>query len=293
METVYKKSERVFKQDILFSQGIPFYADETIEDLQRDQLRLIQKKGGFRFGSDSVLLAAYAASFYAGASKRRLLAADLGAGCGAVTILLAARLPAAKLVGLEKDAASYFALQRNVFLNRLQERVYPVQIDLRQLVEKGWPFPDLPQAACDLVVGNPPYLRPDQSLLTDQPSAARAELDLPLAVFLKAAARLLKQKGRLVLVQRPHRLADVLQGLPEAGFAARSLRFIHALPERAPHAFLLSAQRAGKAGGLQVAAPLFLADRPGSPSQELTSYYGNAAGLSQDLLEQDLVREGS
>jgi len=34
--------------------------DETLEDLQRDGLRLIQKINGFRFGEDSVFLAAFA-----------------------------------------------------------------------------------------------------------------------------------------------------------------------------------------------------------------------------------------
>jgi hypothetical protein len=63
--------------------------DETLEDLQRDGLRLIQLRDGFRFGEDSVLLAAYAAKLVR--SRRHLQVADLGAGCGAVSILLASR----------------------------------------------------------------------------------------------------------------------------------------------------------------------------------------------------------
>ena len=36
------------------------YDDETLEDLQLQGLKLIQKKEGFRFGMDSVLLAHFA-----------------------------------------------------------------------------------------------------------------------------------------------------------------------------------------------------------------------------------------
>ncbi|MDW7655553.1 MAG: hypothetical protein SCM11_00100 [Bacillota bacterium] len=64
----------MFAQNILFSDGIPLYPDDTVEDLQRAGLRLLQKQGNFRFGTDSVLLAAYAADQYGTARKRRLLA---------------------------------------------------------------------------------------------------------------------------------------------------------------------------------------------------------------------------
>ena len=291
METDAIKQKRVFGQNILFSQGVPLKSDETIEDLQRDGLRLIQKKHGFRFGSDSVLLAAYAASLFRAPDRRRFLLADLGAGCGAVTILLAARFNSARIIGLEKDPASFSALQRNVFLNDLGDRVFPVQLDLRFLEEKKWPLLDLPPAACDLVVGNPPYLKPGQALPTAEPSSAREEIDLPLASFMHAAARLLKAKGRLVLVQRPHRLADVLEALAGAGLTAKSLRFIHPLPGRAPHAFLLSALREGKPGGLKVEAPLVLAEQAGVPSREISDLYGNAKSLTPAELERGLIRE--
>jgi tRNA1Val (adenine37-N6)-methyltransferase len=112
---------------------IPVYPDDTLEDLQRSGLRLLQKKDGFRFGLDSVLLAAYAASLCRLPASRPLRAADLGAGCGAVSLLLSARLPGAAVVGLELDPASCDALRRNIRLNRLNGRLQAVQGDIRHL----------------------------------------------------------------------------------------------------------------------------------------------------------------
>ncbi len=61
-------------------------ADETLEDLQRAGLKLIQKTSGFRFGQDSVFLASFAADLVM--HKKHVQAADLGAGSGAVSVLL-------------------------------------------------------------------------------------------------------------------------------------------------------------------------------------------------------------
>ena len=66
---------------------------ERLDDLQWGGLRLIQRPDAFRFGTDSVLLADFAAP------KRTDRAADLGCGTGAIATLMAAHCP-----GLRVDA---------------------------------------------------------------------------------------------------------------------------------------------------------------------------------------------
>ena len=63
--------------------------DETIEDLQLGGLRLLQKKGGFRFGMDSVLLADFAEI------RKTDTVADFGTGSGILILLLRGREKAA------------------------------------------------------------------------------------------------------------------------------------------------------------------------------------------------------
>ena len=68
---------------------------ETIEDLQLGGLRLIQKKDGFRFGTDAVLLADFAKDV---PSEQTL---DLCCGNGIIPILLSHKTKTKKICGLE------------------------------------------------------------------------------------------------------------------------------------------------------------------------------------------------
>ena len=286
------QQERVFTQNILFSDGVPCYADETVEDLQRSGLRLLQKKQGFRFGTDSVLLAAYAASLYAASPHRSLRAADLGAGCGAVTLLLGARLPGARILGIESDCASVDVLRRNIALNSLGQRVTALQADIRTLAGPAWPLPDVPRHQCDLVVANPPYRLPGHGVAPAAASRrqAREESSLPLEDVFCAAANLLAPGGRLVLVHQAQRLPDVLRMLPDSRFEAKTLRPVQSLSHKAPAVFLLSAVYRGRPGGFRLEKPLLIQSRPGVLDPETANWYGNEDPLPAQALDLGLIR---
>ena len=61
------------------------YLNERIDDLQRGGLRVIQRADAFRFGTDAVLLADFAAP------RRHDRVCDLGTGTGIIPLLLYAR----------------------------------------------------------------------------------------------------------------------------------------------------------------------------------------------------------
>ena len=280
--------------------------DETVEDLQNGGMRLLQRRGGFRFGTDSVLLAAYAASFYPHPSQRPMYAVDLGAGCGAVSLLLAARLPRLKICGIEVDRPSCTTLARNIALNGLTGRMAALNLDICRLSAGSWPFSDAPagpfasleRGRFDLVVANPPYLRREQSIRQiANPSACTSssgryeedETELGMDQLLQAANRLLRPGGRLVLVHRAHRLADVLVSLRTWDLEPRTLRMVQPLPERRPFIFLLTAAKHGCPGGFQVEPPLVVSDRPGHLGKETAVWYGHEPLLSQEKLFQGLM----
>ena len=60
--------------------GVPLLPGERLDDLQCGGYRLIQRPDAFRFGTDSVLLADFAAP------RPRTRAVDLGCGTGAVDV---------------------------------------------------------------------------------------------------------------------------------------------------------------------------------------------------------------
>jgi tRNA1Val (adenine37-N6)-methyltransferase len=258
------------------------FADETLEDLQRSGFRLLQKRNGFRFGLDSVLLAAYAASFYPVRADGTIRIADLGAGCGAVSLLLAGRLPTAQLTGIEIDPVSVDVFQRNRILNQLESRLEVVAGDIRRL-----PSTALPARTFDLVVSNPPYFRPERSLRRPHPDAqpqARQESSLDLDDLLYAASRLLKPHGRFVVVHQVARLPEILTALAACKLEPKTLRLVQSLPERAPVLCLLSAQYQGKPGGFKAEPTLLVNERPGVPSRELAAWYGAEPPLTREEL---------
>lgn len=277
---------------------VTVYADETLEDLQRGGFRLIQSANGFRHGTDSVLLAAWAASLAEG--RKSLRVADLGAGNGAVSLLLAARRSADVIAAFEKDIHAVDLLRRNIKLNHLVQRMNPLPGDLRaRLDEHHLPdtVPDYHQY--DLVVANPPYHIPRQSyggcrnredhheVIRNRPAVY--EDDLPLDVLMRMARRLLKPQGRMMMVHHPRRLPDLIEQLRQHRFALTRLRFVHSGVDRPPVMLLLEARLYGRPGGFRAEAPLILEQPSGTVSPELAELYGHDAALCEADLTQDIT----
>lgn len=250
--------------------------DETLEDLQRENLHLIQKKDGFRFGEDSVFLAAFAADLVRG--KKQIRAADLGAGCGAVSILLASRLPQALITGIELCQRPCEVLARNIELNQLGNRVTAVCGDVRdpQLFER---------ASFDLIVSNPPYRDPGRHLprpeidggpLDFERRAALETTTLALPELLAAAARWLKPGGYLALVHRPACLPDLLVAMRSNRIEPALLRAIVPLPGRTPTSMLVAGRLHGKPGSFRWSNDLLVCDQKGQYSPEARAIYGEA-----------------
>lgn len=251
------------------------FADETLDDLQRDGLRLIQKRDGFRFGEDTVLLAAFAASLIKPA-ERPLQVADLGAGSGALSLLLAARLPHARITGVEISPRPLSVFARNIELNGLQQRLHALAGDIR---EPGL----LPRASLDLIVSNPPYREPHRHL--KRPSTGDLDLDTELSRahdmttlnsvdLIRSSAGWLKPGGWLALVQRPAQLPSLLAAMRDHRIEPCLLRSVVPLPGRKPSAILLAGRLHAKAGSFQMGPELLVCDRPGHYSPETAAIYG-------------------
>jgi tRNA1(Val) A37 N6-methylase TrmN6 len=208
------------------------------------RVRLLQPRRGHRAGTDAVLLAALA-SPAPGATV-----VDVGAGSGAVGLMVAARV--AGLVGevIEAD-----------ILERGTRQV-------RTLAPEG----------ADAVLTNPPFLEEGQSRLSPDAARARAHA-LPgdgLAAWIEGCTRLLKPGGTFALIHRADRLAECLSHAG-AKLGALTLRFVHPRAE-APAARLLLTGVKGSRAPLTVAPPLVLHDDDGrfTPAAEAL-HRGDAA----------------
>ncbi len=277
---------------------VELFSDETISDLNRDHLRLIQPQNGFRFGEDTVLLADFAARLFSLRPEKKLRVADLGAGSGASSILLAARLPKACVLAVEMDAHGASLIERNRQLNQLEDRLEILHSDY-----SGWPgtLPEGPvgkglRAGFDLVVANPPYGVINTGLAGDltpghsRRKVAREEQTMDLEALIRAAAALLRPHGQLALVHRIDRLTDVLTTLRLHRIEPKTLRLVQSVEKRPPSRFLVAAVNQARKGSLVALAPLIARDRHRRTTPEMDEIYGNACPMAPEDLFRGLSR---
>ena len=246
--------------------------DETLEDLERAGLFLIQKKKGFRFGEDTVLLSHFVASF-AGRKKRPLLGLELGTNCGAASILLAGRRKDVLIDGIEIDEAAAEVFSRNIQMNGLKERLFSYCMDIR-----AWPPSDKKNAAYDFVFFNPPYREIDRGEVTQKEGgeallAARFFIHGGLEDFIKTAKNALVPEGHLFFVMRATRIDESIAYLMKHSLYPEKLRFVHPNEKKEATLFLMSAKKGKNPGNVRLLPPLFLYDDQKNKSKELREIY--------------------
>jgi tRNA1(Val) A37 N6-methylase TrmN6 len=179
----------------------PLALELTEDRLLGGRVGLRQPAHGYRVAIDPVLLAA------AVPALPGQIVLDAGAGSGAASLCLAARVPGCRIVGLELQPALWRLASDNATQNRLCRRVEMIQADLDR------PPPRLAGARFDHVMTNPPYLAAAAATASPLPERQRASLEqgLDLAAWTQACLRLLAPGGLLTLIQRADRLAEVLR----------------------------------------------------------------------------------
>jgi tRNA1(Val) A37 N6-methylase TrmN6 len=175
-------------------------AGETAGALLGGRVRLAQPATGYRVAIDPVFLAA---AVPARAGERVL---DLGAGVGAASLCLAARVAGVAVLGVEREAAALALARANAAANAMDDRVTFAAGDVRH-----WRLA-AGDAGYDHVMANPPYRAPGAG--TPSPDAAKeraqGEDEGGLADWVDAALRLAKQKATLTFIFRADRLDDLL-----------------------------------------------------------------------------------
>lgn len=187
---------------------------------QRFPRGLSQPEGGFRFGADTLLLAAFAARHLPGgpdaSDSQPLSGLDIGCGCGAASLgllLLVSRRLA--LTGLDLDPDMVEAANDNARTLGLADCFQARRGDALEFRQPG----------LDLALMNPPFRLAGTGRGAATPQKQRARFEGPggLAALLSCAARCLRPLGRLFLVHLAERLPDILRQMGEGGIAPARL----------------------------------------------------------------------
>ena len=237
--------------------------EERLDDLQRNGYQIIQKKDGFCFGMDAVLLSGFAAV------KPGEKAIDLGTGTGIIPILLEAKYEGEHYTGLEiQDEVAEMAA-RSVALNHLEEKVSIVKGDIKEASRL------FGAASFDVVTSNPPYMNDAHGLKNpDLPKAiARHEVLCTLDDVAREAAKLLRPGGRFYMVHRPHRLIEIITALTKYKLEPKRMKMVHPFVDKEANMVLIEAVRGGKSR-IKVEAPIVVYREPGVYTQEIYDIYG-------------------
>ncbi len=238
-------------------------AADTPDTLFNGRLLCRQPGRGYRFSIDAVLLAHFCRP------AKGETVADLGAGCGVVSLILAYRHPGATFVAVEAQEELARCCADNVRANGFAGRFRVVTGDVRRIR-------DLVAAeSCHWVVCNPPYGRPGRGRLSPDPErrVARHEGDASIADFAGAAATVLRNRGRAAFVFPAARLPGLLAAMRHHRLEPKVLRLVHGYPgAEASLALVAGVKNGGEE--LRVLPPLFVyRERNGPYTDEVAGWY--------------------
>ena len=244
--------------------------NETL-DAVNEQLRLIQRKDGLRYGTDAYLLAAYVRP---AASAR---AVDLGSGTGIIPLLCLAKNKFAHAYAVEVQEEFADIIGRNAAINEMADRLTPLYKDLRELTAA-----DL-GGQVSIVTANPPYMKTNAGKRNDSDAKyiARHEVKGGVDDFCAAAARVLKHGGSFYVVWRPDRLSELMEALTRHKLEPKRMSLVQGDENAEPGMVLIEAKK-GAAHGMRISPTLILSQN-GTQRARAAQIYQTCSWSESDL----------
>lgn len=207
---------------------------------------LIQKKDGFRFGTDAVLLS----DFFNGKKDAKIL--EIGTGNGIIPVLLLAKNKVSKIKTIEIQEEVAELARRNVKINNLEDKIEVINMDIKDIKEGN---------TYDYIISNPPYMTLDGKEINEKDikSIARHEIKLNLSEFVSSAKRLLKPRGELFMVHKSYRFLEIAAELEKNNFSIKRVKFIYYSKGKDSNLVLIEASK-GRKNILKIETPIFLND---------------------------------
>jgi tRNA1(Val) A37 N6-methylase TrmN6 len=208
---------------------------ETLDSILGGRLSLYQPADGYRFSVEAILLGRFVR---ARASDRVL---ELGAGCGVVSVMVAALSGAQEVVAMELQPALAGLIARNAALNGLSQ-VSGLRADLRARRIEG-----LKPASFDLVVANPPYRARNTGRESPKEGRriARGGGGASLAEFLDAARRYARDGGSVAIIFTAARCAELIAEMRRRSLEPKRIRFVHPRADLPASTVLVEACKGG------------------------------------------------
>jgi len=221
--------------------------DETLETFGGNKLQILQKKRGYRFSADAILLSDFVRI------RKGEKVIDLGTGCGILPLLLSQTTKVCSFLGVEVQKSLSDLAERNVMSNHFQHRITILHEDYRTLPRI------FPAGSFHVVVSNPPYrkFRSGRVNPTEERAIARHEIYGAIDDLVSVAAFLLPPKGRFYFIFPASRAVDAIASLRRNMLEPKRIRFVHPY-DGAVAKFILVESVKDSGVELKIMAPLIL-----------------------------------
>ncbi|MGM7724493.1 tRNA1(Val) (adenine(37)-N6)-methyltransferase [Metabacillus sp. Hm71] len=240
--------------------------DERLDYLLAEDLRIIQSPTVFSFSLDAVLLSRFA---YMPIQRGNII--DLCTGNGIIPLILSTRTKG-KITGVEIQERLYDMATRSVAYNNLEHQIHMIHGDLKDMPKH------LGFGKFDVVTCNPPYFatplkenqNPNKYL-----AIARHEILCTLDDVIRVSSQLVKQGGKIALVHRPGRLADIIELMRKYRVEPKRIQFVYPKQGKEANTLLIEGIKDGNTD-LKLLPPVFVYNHDNEYTKEIkTILYGD------------------
>jgi len=217
--------------------------DENLEPLDHGMV-ILQKKNGFRFGEDAIMVA----EFFSPDKSGNIL--DIGTGTGIISLILSRNPKINKITSVEIQEEMAEMAKRSIEKNNLTGKIEVINIDIKKL-NRGNTY--------DYIISNPPYMKNSKGKINNNSIKAisRHEIALNLEELIVQSKRLLKPGGSITLIYRSERMIELLNKLSQFGFYPKRIQNIFSKNTKTSKIFMIEAIK-GKNKGFEFLEPLYI-----------------------------------
>ena len=239
-------------------------SNERIDDLERNGYKIIQNPEVFCFGIDAVLLSHFAK---VKAPSSQIL--DIGTGTGIIPILMHAIYQKGHYTAIDIQEEMVDLASRSVKLNEIEESIKVLCHDIKDYMSL------FKQHQFDLITCNPPYMKDTCGLKNQHPSKmiARHEIACTLEDIIQASSYLLKERSRICMIHRPHRLVDIFDLMRKYAIEPKRMQMVYPKLCKEPSMVLVEGVKKGNAE-LRVEKPLIIYNEDGTYTEDIYLIYG-------------------
>jgi tRNA1Val (adenine37-N6)-methyltransferase len=169
-----------------------FVKSFTVDKILRGKISIIQLKKGFRYGFDTVFLAAFVNGYLKKLKKKKISLADVGSGVGTISLIIAYQNDKINITAIENNDTYLEIANENIVRNNFQKKINLMQGDIFNIDN------DL-MNRFDIVVTNPPFYDRKQKK-SENELDNYAKRIINYESWIENSLKLLKDKGIIFLI---------------------------------------------------------------------------------------------